>query len=150
MHLAQLNIAESLAPLDDPLLKEFVDNLDRINELAEQSQGFIWRLKGDDQNDATEFVLPSFPNAIINMSVWRSPEELRHFVYKTGHVEFLKRKKEWFHKLKHNHVVLWWIEEGHVPSLEEAESKLQLLQNEGESPDAFTFTYLAKQTPTNV
>jgi hypothetical protein len=147
MHLAQLNIAESLAPLDDPLLKEFVDNLDRINDLAEQSEGFVWRLKGDDQNDATEFVLPSFPNAIVNMSVWQTPEALKHYVYKTAHVDFLKRKKEWFHKLRQNHVVLWWVEEGHTPTLEEADQKLRHLRDHGESSEAFTFAFLAKQAP---
>ncbi len=41
--LAQLNIATLRAPLDSPELKDFVDNLDRINALAEQSDGFVWR-----------------------------------------------------------------------------------------------------------
>ena len=45
MHLAQLNIAKAKAPLDSPLLQDFVDNLDRINGIAEQSAGFIWRLQ---------------------------------------------------------------------------------------------------------
>ena len=39
-----------LAPLEDPIMKDFVGNLDRINELAEKSEGFVWRLKGDEDN----------------------------------------------------------------------------------------------------
>ena len=39
--LAQLNIATLKAPLDSPELKDFVDNLDRINALA----GEIARLR---------------------------------------------------------------------------------------------------------
>jgi hypothetical protein len=36
-HLAQLNVARLLAPLDSPVLVDFVGNLDRINALAESS-----------------------------------------------------------------------------------------------------------------
>lgn len=45
--LAQLNIATLKAPLDSPLLADFVANLDRINRLAEQSPGFEWRLQDE-------------------------------------------------------------------------------------------------------
>lgn len=51
-HLAQLNIARMLAPIDSPVMADFVANLDRINQLAEKSDGFVWRLK-DDTNNAT-------------------------------------------------------------------------------------------------
>ncbi len=37
--LAQLNIAEMKAPLESPLMADFVANLDRINALAEASPG---------------------------------------------------------------------------------------------------------------
>jgi hypothetical protein len=39
-HIAELNVARLKAPLDSPELKDFVDNLDRINALAESSEGF--------------------------------------------------------------------------------------------------------------
>jgi len=73
--LAQINVATLKAPLDSPELKDFVDNLDRINELAEQSQGFVWRLKGDG-NDATS-LRPLGDNVLVNMSVWRDVDALR-------------------------------------------------------------------------
>ena len=44
-HLAQFNISRLKAPLDDPSLKEFVDFLDPVNAFAEQSPGFVWRLR---------------------------------------------------------------------------------------------------------
>ena len=65
-----------------PQLKDFVDNLDRINELAEQSPGFVWRLKGDG-NDATS-LRPLGDNVLVNMSVWRDVDALRDYVYKIG------------------------------------------------------------------
>jgi len=45
--LAELNIVQLKAPIDSPLLAEFVANLDRINALAETSDGFKWRLMTD-------------------------------------------------------------------------------------------------------
>jgi len=48
--LAQLNIGTIKAPLDTPLMADFTNNLDRINALAEASEGFVWRLKDDSGN----------------------------------------------------------------------------------------------------
>ena len=42
MKLAQLNIALAKYPLDAPEIKDFVDNLDLINGVAESSAGFVW------------------------------------------------------------------------------------------------------------
>ncbi|WP_019504412.1 DUF3291 domain-containing protein [Pleurocapsa sp. PCC 7319] len=44
-YLAQINIALMKAPLDNPIMAEFADALDKINEVAEASPGFVWRLK---------------------------------------------------------------------------------------------------------
>lgn len=144
MQLAQLNIAEAVAPLDDPKLKEFVDNLERINALAESSEGFIWRLK-DESGDATQFVIEGMANAIVNMSVWQDASSLKKFIYESDHLEFLQRKKEWFHKMKTAHFVMWWVEDGHTPDLTEAKTRLEYLQQHGESDNAFTFRYLARK-----
>ena len=70
--LAQLNVAALKAPIDSPELKDFVDNLDRINALADAAPGFVWRLMGDG-NDATA-LRPLGEPIIVNMSVWRDVE----------------------------------------------------------------------------
>src|SRR4051812_31703389 len=134
--LAELNIAELKAPLDSPTLKDFVDNLDRINALAEGSPGFVWRLTGDG-NDATG-LRPMGEKIIVNYSIWRDVDTLKEFVYKTAHVEILKRKREWFERMKLNYV-LWWVPAGHVPTVEEAVRRLEQLRSKGPSPDAFHF-----------
>jgi uncharacterized protein DUF3291 len=134
--LAQLNVAELKAPLDSPMLKDFVDNLDRINALADGSPGFVWRLMGDG-NDATE-VRPMGEKIIVNYSIWRDVETLRHFVYKTVHIEILKRKREWFERMSLPHV-LWWVPAGHIPSVQDAVAKLAYLRANGPSADAFHF-----------
>ena len=40
-HLAQFNIARIKYPLDDPRMKDFVDNVARVNGLAETIEGFV-------------------------------------------------------------------------------------------------------------
>jgi len=134
--LAQINVAELKAPLDSPQLKDFVDNLDRINALAEGTPGFVWRLTGDG-NDATE-LRPMGEKIIVNYSIWRDVETLKNFVYSTAHVEILKRKREWFERMKLNYV-LWWVPAGRIPTVEEAVAKLEHLRAHGPSADAFHF-----------
>jgi hypothetical protein len=51
-HLAQVNIARLLAPLDSPQLAGFVGRLEEINALADAATGFVWRLQTED-GDAT-------------------------------------------------------------------------------------------------
>ena len=136
-HLAQLNIGTLKAPLDSPELKDFVDNLDRINALAESSTGFIWRLVGDG-NDATS-LRPLGDNVIVNMSVWRDVPALLTYVYNSAHTAIMKRRREWFTRMAEMHMVLWWVPAGHVPTVEEAVARLKQLREHGPTPEAFTF-----------
>ena len=135
--LAQLNIAALKAPLDSPELKDFVDNLDRINALAEGSAGFVWRLKGDG-NDATS-LRPLGEEIIVNMSVWRDVAALRDYVYRSCHVEIMRRRREWFSRMAEAYMVLWWVPAGHQPTMAEAVERLTLLRQQGLTAQAFTF-----------
>lgn len=135
--LAQLNIAHLLAPIDSPQLADFAANLDRINALAESSPGFVWRLQTDEGN-ATEIDFFG-PDYIVNMSVWEGIEALHNYVYRSAHTEIMRRKKEWFHTMGESHMVLWWVPEGHRPTLAEAAHKLNVLREQGPSGEAFTF-----------
>ena len=137
-HLAQVNIGKMLAPIDSPVMAEFVANLDRINALAENSEGFVWRLK-DDSNNATSIKVYNDDLIIVNMSVWKHTEALFEYVYKSAHVEIFKRRKEWFGKMAEMHMVLWYVPAGHKPSVDEAFEKLNFLRKNGETPLAFTF-----------
>ena len=137
--LAEINVARMIGVnIDDPVMKEFVDNLDRVNELAENSPGFIWRLK-DDSNNASSFNPFNDEQIIINMSVWQDVESLEHYTYKTFHTDFLRKRKEWFHKFGKVHVAMWWIEAGNFPSLETAVERLDLIQANGPTENAFDF-----------
>ena len=138
MHLAQLNIAKAKYDIDAPEIKEFVDNLEPINYIAESSDGFIWRLK-DEGGDATNIQAFDDPNMLVNMSVWESVDTLKNFMFRTHHRDFLRRKKEWFHSLSEDSYVLWWIPIGHTPTIEEAIEKLTFLRKYGDTPQAFSF-----------
>lgn len=138
MILAQLNIAQAKYDLEAPEIKDFVDNIDQVNALAESSDGFIWRLK-DESGDATQIQAFSDPRIIVNMSVWRSVEALKDFMFKTHHRDFMRRKQEWFEQMPTASYVLWWIPEGTIPTIEEAKAKLALLREQGETAAAFSF-----------
>ena len=138
MHLAQLNIARAKWPLEDPQMAEFVDNLERINGLAEQSPGYIWRLQ-DDSGDATSIQLFDDPQIIVNMSVWESVDALKNFIFNTHHVDFLKRRYDWFEKMGQTSHVMWWVESGHLPNTTEAVGRLEHLRKHGDASNAFGF-----------
>lgn len=135
--LAQLNIAELIASLDSPKLKDFVDNLDRINALADNFDGFVWRLETED-GDATA-LRPFGEDIIINMSLWRSIDDLHRFVYQSGHLDIMRQRRRWFRPSRQATMVLWWVPAGHRPDFAEAGAKLQQLRSQGASAEAFTF-----------
>jgi len=43
--LAQVNFSRLVAPLDTPVLADFVAALDPVNAAADQAPGFVWRLQ---------------------------------------------------------------------------------------------------------
>lgn len=137
-HLAQLNIGRMLAAIDDPIMAEFVANLDRINALADGASGFIWRLQSDSGN-ATEFRPFADEMLIVNMSVWESLETLKDYVYKSAHAEIMRNRRQWFEKMDEVFTVLWWIPAGTIPTVEEAKARLESLRQHGETPYAFSF-----------
>jgi hypothetical protein len=135
--LAQLNIAVMKEPLESPRMADFVANLERINALADRSHGFVWRLQTQ-EGDATA-LRPFGESILVNMSVWEDLGSLKDFVYKSAHVDFVRRRKEWFERMSETFLVLWWVPEGHRPTIAEAKARLELLRQHGPTPQAFDF-----------
>ncbi|WP_142786225.1 DUF3291 domain-containing protein [Changchengzhania lutea] len=136
-HVAQVNIAKRLAPMEDPIMQDFVNNLGKINAIADISDGFVWRLKDDDEDEATDVFQDD--TLIINMSVWKNMESLFNYVYNSGHIEVLKRKKEWFSKIKMTHMAFWYVPIGVEPTFQDAKQRLDYINKHGDTPYAFTF-----------
>jgi hypothetical protein len=136
--LAQLNIGTPRASMDSEELAGFVALLAPINALADDSPGFVWRLQTED-GDATAIRAFDDDRLIVNMSVWTSLETLGDFVYRSAHVDVMRRRREWFHAMTELFMTLWWIPGGTVPTIPEAEQRLHHLRDHGPSPWAFTF-----------
>ena len=144
-HLAQVNVARLLAPVDSPQLAGFVSRLDEVNALAEAAPGFVWRLKDDVTNNATAVVVYDDDKIIVNMSVWVSIEALRAFTYSGAHLEVFKQRRDWFSYMREAATAMWWVPAGHVPDVAEARDRLAHLRAHG--PTAFAFPFGAPFPP---
>ena len=136
--IAQVNIARMLAPLADPLMAEFVAQLDTINALADNSPGFLWRLQTAEGNATS---LQPYEDAliIVNLSLWVSLADLTAFVYKSRHRSVLQQRHQWFQRFDGPYTALWWVPPGHNPDVAEAKQRLASLQTQGETSYAFSF-----------
>jgi len=134
-HLAQFNIARIKYPLDDPRMAEFVSNVARVNALAEQIDGFVWRLAGESGN-AMDMTVYGDTRILPNLTVWQNVEALERFVWKTVHNRFYGQRETWFEHLD-TPLVMWWVPEGHRPSMDEGVARLEHLKAHGPSDHAF-------------
>jgi hypothetical protein len=141
LHIAQVNIGRVKAAPEDPVMAGFMARLDEINTLADQSPGFVWRLQTSEGN-ATYLRPYEDERILVNMSVWESIEQLKHYVYKTTHAELLRQRQDWFEKFAGSYTALWWIPKGHIPSVDEAKKRLAHLDAHGPTQFAFTFKNL--------
>ena len=137
-HLAQYNIARLRAPLDDPLLADFMAALDPLNRLADESEGFVWRHQADDGN-STSIRVRGDPMILINFSVWEDLDSLFQYTYYSDHTAIFRRRQEFFQHIEGAYLVLWWVPAGHIPSVEEAEGRLDYLRQHGPTGHAFGF-----------
>ncbi len=142
MHLAELNIGRLIAPKEDPRVADFMDNLELINGLGKRMPGFVWMMEGAPGEGNTATAIDGDPQYIPNLTVWESAAELESFVFNTLHAKFMQRRAEWFEFLGEMHFVMWWVPEGHKPTLAEALAKLDQLRANGDSADAFGWDYL--------
>ena len=122
-HIAQMNIARMLAPLEDPVMAGFVAKLDEINKFADDSPGFVWRFQSE-AGDATYLRPYEDDRIIFNMSVWESVDTLKSYVYESAHSEVMRNRREWFEKMSDAYSVLWWTKAGEIPSVQEAKSRV--------------------------
>ncbi len=137
-HLAQYNVGRLLRPLDHESIVGFVDGLEPMNRLAEDSPGFIWRYQTE-EGDATALRPYDDDQVIINFSVWTDPDALQAYAYKSEHGNYLRRRREWFQAHIESHFVMWWIPAKHTPTAQEADERLQHLREHGPTDQAFTF-----------
>jgi hypothetical protein len=135
-HYGHINIGRVLAPLDSPVMADFVAQLDAVNVMADATPGFVWRLQDADGN-ATAIQPTADPLLIINLSVWNSIAALGAFTYRSGHAGVLAQKGRWFEPHKGAALAIWPIAEGHIPTIDEAFARLWHLDRFGATERAF-------------
>jgi hypothetical protein len=137
--LAQINIARARAPLHDAQMRDFVARLEEINQVAERSPGFIWRLKADDGRSSSYVLAFDDDRMLINMSTWQSLEALREYVYRSEHAQLLRQRARWFVPMPGPALALWWVKLGSIVTLEQGRERLALLASHGPTAAAFSF-----------
>src|SRR5262245_44990338 len=133
--LAQVNVMRVKAPLDSPALAAFIAAIDPINAIADAAPGFIWRLKNAYDGESPLRLFDD-DTVLVNMSTWRSLEALTDYVYRTDHVEIMRRRREFALPIAEAYLALWWVARGHVPTVAEAEERLRHLRAHGPTPFA--------------
>lgn len=118
-------------------MAEFTTMLEVVNRMAELSAGFVWRLKDDNGGSSSYVEVFEDPLQLVNMSVWTGPDEFKHFVYKSGHGAYLRRRTEWFERPPDAFAVCWWIPAGTVPDVHDAVRRLDCLRANGPSDEGF-------------
>ena len=139
MQLAEANLAWMRYPLEDPRMATMRGEIDRINALGDSSPGFIWRFRTA-EGDATDVRVLDDPRVLFNLTIWRSVDDLRRYVYRTEHAAFLRRRHDWFLPPPKPPLAMWWMPVGTRPTVDEAMARLEQLWREGPSSEAFPLT----------
>lgn len=137
-HLAQINGGRLHAPIDDPRIAESAHALGAINAIPDESPGFAWRLQTDKGN--TIGIQPTDdPLFLINMSTWETADALFQYVYRSDHVDFMRKRSDWFRGLAEPYMSLWWVRAGEVPTPQESLSCLNRFRRADPSEHPFSF-----------
>jgi hypothetical protein len=51
----------------------------------------------------------------------------------------MRRKREFFSRMSNSYLALWWVPEGHEPTVADAVARLEHLREHGPTAQAFTF-----------
>jgi len=136
MNIAQINISKLRYPKHSPEVDEFTKNISRINLLAQKCDGYVWHLE-EESAGARYF---EDPLMLANLSIWTSINDLRRFVYRTNHGDFVKHKTKWFKTIQKPVYALWWTQQKSGLTLDEGMERLKHLRAFGASQKAFTFS----------
>lgn len=145
LHLAEFNTGVLRHDWDDARVRDFADNLDRVNGLARRADGFVWQLPEADMDAAQNDPggpLGGNPRTASTLSVWRDAGALDRFVWTTLHRVFYERRAEWFAPGQGLRLVMWWVPVGHRPGIAEAADRLAHLDRHGDTDHAFGWSRL--------
>jgi len=143
-HLAHLNWGRLRYGWDDPRTAPFSNAIDTVNQIAERSDGFLWRLQ--DEAMEAEQVGPDGafggdPLVASTLSIWRDAASFVQFVRHTVHARFMTRAGEWFLPGESG-LVLWWCHKTARPTVQDGLMRHRMMCEIGPSSDAFGWAEL--------
>ena len=141
MLLAQFNIATIKYPLDDPRMKEFVDNIDLVHRIAERIGGLVKRLS-DDSGTALNMRVYNDPRIVPNLTIWKDVASLETFVWKTLHKKFFDKREQWFDVSAKPKNVMWFCQPDYNPQMSDGVERLDYMIANGPSDYAFDWKYI--------
>ena len=153
--LVVFNIGKLKEPLMSETMAEFRQALGPMNDLARISPGYVWQYspRTEEERKSNSGGISILQDELMmpQLSVWEDAASVEHYVIKSGHGSYLKRRREWFDKLPEPYGACWWREcqEGpwEPPSLAEAVAKMELLRDGGSTEHAFHFREISKHPP---
>lgn len=132
-YLIHANIAVAREALDHPIMADFVEIADEIDEIAHNSPGFVAQPTPRDEGSIFK------GKYLLNLSIWDTVESLRDFTYSNAHKLALTRREDWFIQGERYNYVLYWSQRESLPTEKEIKARIDYLRFKGPSPYAFTF-----------
>jgi len=118
-HLAQINIARLVAPLDDPRIAEFVALLDPSTRSLMKLR--VLSAAQSESGSATDIAYTTTRSSSSNV-VWSPSSRCATYAYKSDHAKVFPRPAKWFEKAGEASYCLWWVPLGHIPTVAEVAS----------------------------
>jgi len=146
--LAIYNFGLHVGPEGDPRVEGFVLREPANFEAASRASGFVGRSGYRGVPGPRSWGVQVFPRFIegsgfdsapSSLSLWTDMESLMAFSYNGVHADALKHGRNWNVRPSWPPLVLWWVDERHVPDWSEGVERLQHLHDHGASAKAFTF-----------
>ena len=135
----------------------FFDMLPEVFAEADEEAGCLghirekplgWPLSAQDWGRWGEYRIPSFyadgpqeraRRVTATISIWVDVDAVRRFAYNGAHGAALENRADWFEATEYPQYVMWWIEDGVTPTWRDCACKLEALNENGATQDAFDF-----------
>lgn len=129
-------ITKGVADRNNLAWMEFAMFVNKINDLARSSADCIWLVNRLQVADAE--ILRS-DGRVVAISVWKNFDCLSRFAFDEAYDVYLKNRNQWLEVLDQLSAVLWWVEEGAIPTDEETMERFSELDHVGPTQHAFNW-----------
>jgi hypothetical protein len=144
-------------PYGNARVRGFESLLPPTFDTADRMEGFVARSKKPDPDRPAlgqicgpwgECVAPKFYDGgstpetytlAATLSVWTALEHVQRFAYSGLHRTALAQRQKWFREPQWPSYVLWWVDDGQLPTFQRAARNLERLHDKGSTAEAFTF-----------